>query len=396
MKYRFIYLVLLTFFILLSHSSVLAQAQKKKKQRNTNHYVAVSVLNINKKNIKYFYIDNHAALTPKEVAQDIDKLAFYLTSPFCYQEHKVRAIYYWITHNISYDIVKYQAKKNTLLAPTSIQSSNSKNILKLRAGICGDYSDLFADLCKAAGIASYTISGWSKQGTDIEPHGWNVVQINQKWYFVEATWGSGSVDLSEQKFYPDFKEDMFLQAPEEFIKSHFPSDPMWQLLEFPISYQDFLYEKSSNKIQALDYEKAIKEWIQASWRQQLEYNMQRVGKFSQTNAEDNFVKVIKYNLGVAYYNEAVEKYNKGVFRFNKYVEYNNQNLAIPTIFRKRKSLALLEAAEDEILATCEMFKNPIFQEDCCKSLNVLQEDTNNIRERIEKEKKMYSWGKTKN
>jgi hypothetical protein len=356
--------------------------------KNTKSYgrFSASPLKITPKHPTYFYIDNYATAVPPAMTKDVKTLATYLTAPFYFQEHKVRAIYYWVTHHISYDYSKYMANQNN----GNASESNPESILALRKGICGDYSDLFAALCRASGIACFSISGWAKQAQGIAPHGWNVVQIDQQWRFVEATWGSGAVDDETGTFYPQFQEDCFLTPPQEFIKQHYPSDPLWQLSTSPISYKDFLAGNTNLSSEKLfDYKQTLQNWIQSSTREQLEGNIQRVNQFAGADSQDEFLRITKYNLGVAYYNEAVTKYNKGVFLFNKYVNYNNERLMITFIFRKRKSLEMIEAAEDQIVAAMDMFLHPIFQDACCKGMNQLQEEGEKILSRIGSEKSNY-------
>ena len=43
-------------------------------------------------------------------------------------------------------------------------------------------------------IPCKVVSGVSKG----QPHAWNQIKINGKWYFVDATWDDGSCVLSEK------------------------------------------------------------------------------------------------------------------------------------------------------------------------------------------------------
>lgn len=78
-----------------------------------------------------------------------------------------------------------------------------------------------------------------KQFTEGERnHSWNAVFINGEWRFVDCTWGSGFLDTNK-KFCRQFDEFWFLTDPEVFVYDHFPAHQIWQLLEEPISIEDF-------------------------------------------------------------------------------------------------------------------------------------------------------------
>ena len=67
-------------------------------------------------NNPYAKVDSHAhaiwgLLTP------IDTLALQLTAPYTSDSEKVRSIFYWVTHNISYDVVEYHKPTPLVLFP---------------------------------------------------------------------------------------------------------------------------------------------------------------------------------------------------------------------------------------------------------------------------------------
>ena len=52
-----------------------------------------------------------------------------------------------------------------------------------KMGVCETYAKTFQYLCLINGIDAITLSGYGG-----EPHGWNLVKIDGKWYGVDATW----------------------------------------------------------------------------------------------------------------------------------------------------------------------------------------------------------------
>jgi hypothetical protein len=177
------------------------------------------------------YID---ALTP-------DSLAFKLTSPYRTGLEKVRAIFGWVTQNISYNTgilnpVRNRIFDNRADTATEWKSADEMTacqVLRRRVAVCEGYARLFKTLCHYAGIRSEVINGYARCspgplrfGTN---HSWNAVLIDSAWYLVDATWGSGYLDQSA-RFVQQTDESYFLTRPEHFVHDHFPDDIRWTLL----------------------------------------------------------------------------------------------------------------------------------------------------------------------
>ena len=183
-------------------------------------------------------IDMHALNAPEAAEKSIESLAAYLTEPAKNDKEKARAIYRWIAENIDYDVNGFF--KNTF------GDTSAEGVLKSGRSVCGGYSNLFERLANASGLETVTISGYSK-GYGYTPgmrfsgptnHAWNAVKINGNWYLVDSTWGAGNVDTNG-KFNREFEDYYFLTPPSEFVYRHFPEDPKWQLLDSPISKEEF-------------------------------------------------------------------------------------------------------------------------------------------------------------
>ena len=74
---------------------------------------------------------------------------------------------------------------------------------------------------------------------------WAVVFIDDTWRFVDCHWGARHVNNTEQLNNPrcfcyELDEFYFLTDPEDIVYMHFPDDPEWQLLECPISLDQFI------------------------------------------------------------------------------------------------------------------------------------------------------------
>ena len=70
---------------------------------------------------------------------------------------KARAIYYWITHNITYDVKA--ARSNT-----SIKNTPAEVLLSRKAVGIG-FASLFQDMCSSADIRCLTVDGFIKNST---------------------------------------------------------------------------------------------------------------------------------------------------------------------------------------------------------------------------------------
>ena len=89
---------------------------------------------------------------------------------------KVQAIYCWIIQNCEYDY-DYHA---------FIQYFNVRRTLHTRKGVCYDFSNLFAALCRSQGILCYVVDG-TPFDRSLAAHTWNRVYYNSSWWDVDVT-----------------------------------------------------------------------------------------------------------------------------------------------------------------------------------------------------------------
>jgi transglutaminase-like putative cysteine protease len=189
-------------------------------------------------NVSFDTIDQYALNVPKSAEASVESLATYLTQPAKNDLEKARAIYRWITQNISYDINAFFTGNYGDMSATGVLAS--------RRSICYGYSGLFQKLAQAVGLEVVTINGWGKgygyhAGDQIPAstnHAWNAIKINDGWYLVDSTWGAGYIN-DQNAFMRDFDDEYFLMPPEQFIYSHLPEAPKWQLLQSTISDSEF-------------------------------------------------------------------------------------------------------------------------------------------------------------
>ena len=185
----------------------------------------------------YSKIDRHALAAPPSVTNSIQSLSDYLTQPARSDTEKARAIFRWMTANITYDTEGYFSG--------NCETTSAEGTLKSRKSVCAGYGNLFEALAASAGLEVVVIPGYAK-GTGYVPgqtipsesnHDWNAVKIGGRWQLIDATWGAGH--LEGRTFIQEFDDHYFLTPPEEFGFDHFPEDPKWQLLDQPLTMAEF-------------------------------------------------------------------------------------------------------------------------------------------------------------
>ena len=178
-------------------------------------------------------IDQHARKAPRSL-NSVQELTEYLLQPVSADQDKARSIFAWIRYHIAYDYDAYNDGNRRI-------NKNNQDILNRRRAVCFGYASLFEEMCALAGLPCVRISGYSKGTLTSAPeqnepdHAWNAVYLDGSWYLVDITWST------EDREY-------FLTPPTTFILDHLPADPMWQLLECPLSYAQFWLRAPDIKI----------------------------------------------------------------------------------------------------------------------------------------------------
>ncbi len=204
--------------------------------------------------------DERAHATPFPKNQNLQALASALTEGLTTEKEKARAIFVWISKNICYDVQSFENRAD--LEPELQQKQAlPTEVLRRKKCVCAGYANLFKALCDASGVEALTATGKTKdsQGrVSRGSHAWNLVRTDGEWGLVDPTWGAGDVNIDEHKYTPRFKEFFFLSPPEAFVKDHFPTDPLFQLLESPIEYETFKIQKADDQTLDDKSKKSIK------------------------------------------------------------------------------------------------------------------------------------------
>jgi len=170
-----------------------------------------------------------AQTSPEKLIHALDEIAD------TYWE-KTRAIWIWITHNITYDTDSYFSGRP---GPTDAEGT-----FKACSSVCNGYAELFVLLAEGLKLEAVKISGYGKgysynEGTipDGTNHAWNAIRIEGKWHLFDSTWGAGH--LRGRNFEWAYEEFFFDTPPEKMIFSHFPEDSDFQLMKRPVTRKLF-------------------------------------------------------------------------------------------------------------------------------------------------------------
>jgi len=210
----------------------------------------------------YSTVDLHSKINPTGKATDLVTLTNYLTEEYESESDKVRAISVWIGNNVALDIDAALEQKNEEVLPSEI-------ILRKLAGP-GHHAHLFLAMCQEAKLKCYKVRGYVKgrfyeEGDPFytSNHIWNVVRVDSSWYMVDMAWGSGTIEKIEEvertavkdkydtknnqlEWKQEFKELYFLAHPQDWIMTHLPADPMWQMRYHPMPLDSF--ERSNQAV----------------------------------------------------------------------------------------------------------------------------------------------------
>jgi hypothetical protein len=188
--------------------------------------------------------------TPEALAQK-------LTQPYQTDLEKVRAIFRWITEHIAYTtrprgLIRakggpYNAEPmDSALALMPVDEIVAYNVLQKRSAVCNGYARLFKTLCRYAGIPAEIVAGYARVGMDRagsrfrSNHSWNAVYVDSAWRLLDATWASGYISFSDE-FIKHYDDSFFFPDPEQFIRSHYPEDLKWSLLQHPPTLREFYH-----------------------------------------------------------------------------------------------------------------------------------------------------------
>lgn len=269
-------------------------------------------------------VDNLALNIPASQTTSTTGIAEYVKQNFNSDRKKLRAIYIWVASNIKYDTDSANVINLGVDPEAKITAA-----LRRRTGVCENYAAIFNDICVKTGLTGFVIDGYTKQNGTIDRtgHSWCGVLVDNNWLLCDPTWDIGNGTNTKY----------FLVQPSDMIESHMPFDPMWQLLNYPVSHRQFFEGNNyTNKNKSFfNYTDSIAAYIKSDSLQRFRSTAFRI---EQSGLENNLVKnrlnfnkmhieMIRQDKDVDLYNSSVADLNSATNVYNNFVQYRNKQFA---------------------------------------------------------------------
>jgi hypothetical protein len=339
--------------------------------------------------IKYTSIYVKINSIPDSLMYSSQNLAKYISDNFSTNEEKLRAIYYWMLAHLMYDVdnmfaINIQADKAQIV----------NKVLATQKGICLDYAYLFEDLATRCGVPCVTIFGFTKQKgfVDYIAHAWVIAKPDSTWLLYDPTWACGYI--ADKKFIRNINDFYFETKPTNFIKDHMPYDPLWQLLNYPITQDEFFsadFKENKNKpyfnfndtISQYQKQTDIEKDINATRR--IEANgIKNTLTFMRLSYLKTEIAYYQNNEMVSLFNNASANYNDASVLFNQYINFkNNQFIPKKTDAQIKNmidtTVGMLNASKNKLLE----IKNP--SQNITSNISSLQKIQNDLKARLDEE-----------
>lgn len=205
---------------------------------------------------------------------------------------KIMLVAGWMYDYISFDATKFERGGSI---------SDYRTVLKTRKGICSDCTALFAEFCNRLGIKNEIIEGYVQEFEEHKTvfketnHAWNVVKLGKEWFHCDILWMSGGIKKTSGQFTfeKQLNDDMLLTQLQEFLSSHIPADPMWQLSNTPLSFQEMTHVAApvADIAEIFDYKNAIEKYTSLN---RLQKSLHFADNAYQYNKNNSRVVVINY------------------------------------------------------------------------------------------------------
>ncbi|GGE54704.1 transglutaminase domain-containing protein [Priestia taiwanensis] len=151
------------------------------------------------------------------------------------EHEKVKAINDYVVKHVSYD--------------TSYKAYTAYEALANRSAVCQGYTLLTYQLLQEAGLQSHIVTGTGNG----QPHAWNLVKIEGKWYHLDTTFNDPLPDKQGRVTYSYFN-----MSDEQLSKDH-----QWDRSKYPSATTNY-YNELTTKIKAgspkkVTYEQMLKD-----------------------------------------------------------------------------------------------------------------------------------------
>ncbi|KAL8579137.1 hypothetical protein ACOMHN_036076 [Nucella lapillus] len=193
--------------------------------------------------LEFQTVDDHAIQVSQMEHDNFTDLIWHLvySTNFRTELEKVRVIFRWMTSK----------NMHAMTFKDGAGPGSPEEVLLSFKNKQGTYARSFEVLCRFAGLTSKILTGYAK-GLDYRPgnqfkdsnynHSWNAVLVDGNWYLIDSHWATrylvSEKNVAENLVY-EYDEFFFLAVPEHLIYSHWSQETEWQLLDRPVSLQEF-------------------------------------------------------------------------------------------------------------------------------------------------------------
>ncbi|TDQ30071.1 transglutaminase domain-containing protein [Tenacibaculum caenipelagi] len=186
----------------------------------------------------------------------VENLAKRIATDFDSKDQQVKAAFYWLTHNIRYDLNGYYNPKQKRISfryrneqerqekLQAIKDEIVNETLLTRKALCEGYAQTLAKVFSILQIENEVIKGYVRNSSnDISNprknsnHAWNAVKLNNKWIYIDATWAAGIVNNG--RWQPLFNKYYYNFSKANNFKTHYPESTLWQLKIGRMNKDDF-------------------------------------------------------------------------------------------------------------------------------------------------------------
>ena len=256
---------------------------------------------------------------PKSLTNSTSDIAAYIKSNFNTDKEKARAIYSWVTANI-----RFSSDSANIINLGVNEEAKITVALRRRKGVCENYAAIFNDIALKSGLSSFVVSGYTKQNgfVDKTGHSWCVALIDKEWQLFDPTWDEG------REMNPGY----FMMSPAQFIETHIPYDPLWQLLNYPVTHRQFYsgvykmkntpffnYADSLNAYVVMD---SLHKFQSCALRMQRDELNNKLVKDNYNSIKMN-IETINQDKDVDLYNSSVADLNNATNILNNFIQYRN-------------------------------------------------------------------------
>ncbi len=270
----------------------------------------------------YTETDSIALAIPESLTYATSDIASYINAHFDNEPDKLRAIFTWLASNIHYNF----SDQRSYLAADELDNYISET-LRRRKGRCSAYAETFHRICQECGIVSQVVSGIVIPENGLPPasHAWIAARTENTWKLYDPTYAAGYV--MEERYYKKLDYEYFAVSSDVLIRSHYPFDPLWQMLSYPISLNTFFNPGdtlNNPDKEFFDYADSIQNYLLLGEKEQMLASRRRIIGYGAPNkileeqvaSLDQQIYIEEYNQNTELFNQCVNNYNAAVEQFN--------------------------------------------------------------------------------